>query len=86
MAWRLDGLTILCIALAALEAGGAGLWCVAGAGIYGSPLDNMHGDELRLVLAFLLIGPFLFLAASLLMLARPRLGGGVLAAGGVASG
>src|SRR5581483_6076923 len=50
---------------AVLTLGGV-LWCLGGAGIYGSPLAGMQGEELTRIWVFLLAGPFSALPAALL--------------------
>jgi hypothetical protein len=79
-------LTRLALALGILELLGAGLWCVGGAGIYGSPLVGMSADELTKVWAFLLVGPFSVLPAALAMWWNSRLGTAWLVVAGVLSG
>jgi len=69
-----------------VEALGAALWCLAGAGIYGSPIAGMQGPELAQVGAFLLTGPLSAFAASIVLFWRPRWGAAWLVAGGLASG
>jgi hypothetical protein len=65
---------------------GAALWCLGGAGIYGSPLAGMSGDELIRVWAFLILGPFSVLPAAVAMWAKPRLGAAWLIVTGALSG
>ena len=73
------------LVLGILELTGAVLWCIAGAGIYGSPLVGMSGGELMKVLAFLLAGPVSVLPAAMLARYRPRLSGLWLIGGGLYS-
>lgn len=63
-----------CILFGVFELAGAALWCVAGAGIYGSPLEGMSDAELAKAWLFLAVGPFSVLPAALTMLGRRRLG------------
>lgn len=63
----------------------AALWCLAGAGIYGSPLAIFRGQELMHVLAFLSAGPFSVLPAAILALWQPRWGAIWLIVGGLIS-
>jgi hypothetical protein len=65
---------------------GAALWCLAGAGIYGSPLVGMRAEELILVFIFLLIGPFSALPAAIVGRQQPKLAGTWLILGGLISG
>lgn len=69
-----------------VESLGAALWCLAGAGIYGSPLADLRGPERTHVLAFLVAGPFSALPAVILALWKPRGGAAWLVAGGLVSG
>ena len=75
-----------CLIFGVSEALGAVIWCVAGAGIFGSPLTGMDRLNLVHVWAFLLTGPFSALLAAIVALWRPRAGGAWLVGGGVASG
>ena len=61
------------------------LWCVAGAGIYGSPLAALYGcREFNFLVAFLIFGPFLSLFAAVYVWFHPAgtswllLGGGAI--------
>ena len=65
---------------------GAALWCIAGAGIYGSPLPSFEGLELVNVWAFLIVGPGSALAAGALTQWRPRWGAIWLIAAGLVAG
>jgi hypothetical protein len=67
-----------------LAVGGA-LWCLAGAGIYGSPLTEMQGEELTRVWAFLLIGPFSALPAAVLTRWYLKAGAAWFVFGGIGS-
>jgi hypothetical protein len=81
-----QGVRTFCLIFGLLEGLGAGIWCLAGAGIYGSPLADMRGLELAHVWAFLILGPFSALFASILALWKPQRGGAWLFFGGIASG
>ncbi|HMP59603.1 MAG TPA: hypothetical protein PKD86_09640 [Gemmatales bacterium] len=81
-----QGVRTFCLIFGVVEALGAALWCLVGAGIYGSPLAILQGQELTHVLAFLIAGPFSALPASIVVLWRPRWGAAWLIAGGIASG
>jgi hypothetical protein len=74
------------LSLGILELIGAALWCVAGAGIYGSPLAGMDREELLKVSAFLLAGPLSVLPAAILARNQPWWGGLWLVVGGFLSG
>lgn len=76
-------LQTFCLILGVLQALGAALWILAGAGPYGSPLA---GPEREYVVAFLLTGPLSALLASIVLLWRPRWGAAWLLVGGMASG
>lgn len=67
-----------------LTLGGA-LWCLGGAGIYGSPLVGMQREELTRVWAFLLAGPFSALPAALLTQWYPKVGAAWFLLGGICS-
>ena len=41
------------------------LWCLGGAGIYGSPLPTFHGKDLIKLVAILIAGPVLSFVAAL---------------------
>jgi hypothetical protein len=72
--------------LGILELIGAVLWCVAGAGIYGSPLAGLDREELLKVSAFLLAGPLSVLPAVILARYHPMWGSLWLVVGGLISG
>lgn len=75
-----------CLIFGTVEALGAALWCVAGAGIYGSPLTLMRGREMAQIWAFLITGPFLALPAAIIVLWRPSRGAAWMISGGLVSG
>src|SRR5581483_10649089 len=77
---------MICVLFGVVELVCAALWCVAGAGVYGSPLAGMDDAELTKVWLFLTVGPFSVLPAALVMFWRRRLGAAWLAGGGVVSG
>jgi hypothetical protein len=77
---------MVCLLFGVVELAGAALWCVAGAGIYGSPLEGMSDDQLAKVWLFLAVGPLSVLPAALTMLWHRRLGAAWLLVGGAASG
>jgi hypothetical protein len=79
------GVKTACLIFGVVEFLAAALWCLAGAGIYGSPLAILRGGELARALAFLIAGPFSALPAVVLALWRPRLGALWLIAGGAVS-
>ncbi|MBX3426406.1 MAG: hypothetical protein KF688_12060 [Pirellulales bacterium] len=81
-----NGARTACLIFGVVEALGAGLWLLAGAGVYGSPLAGMDGPELARIGAFLLAGPLSALLAAIVVLRRPRWGAAWLVAGGFASG
>jgi hypothetical protein len=56
--------THIALTFGVLEFLGYGFWCIAGLGIYGSPLAGMSLDELDTAWQFLLLGPFSFLPAA----------------------
>lgn len=56
------------------------IWCLAGAGIYGSPLDSFHGGDFVLLILLLLISPLSILPAGMVGAKRPRLAGVLLLA------
>jgi hypothetical protein len=62
-----------------------GLWCVAGAGMYGSPLALVNGNELLLYVGFLIVGPALSLLGGLVSLSHPRIASRILLLGGCLS-
>src|SRR5262245_46484483 len=72
--------------LGVLLFGGAGLWCLGGAGIYGSPLAEMQGEELTRVWVFLVAGPFSALPAAIVGKWRIKLSAGWFILGGLLSG
>jgi hypothetical protein len=74
------------LVLGILELTGAVLWCIAGAGIYGSPLVGMDSRELIKVWAFLFAGSLSVLPAAILACYWPRWGGLWLIGGGLLSG
>jgi hypothetical protein len=74
------------LVLGILELAGAALWCIAGAGIYGSPLAGMDSRELIKVLLFLLVGSLSVLPAAILARYRPWWGSLWLICGGLLSG
>lgn len=78
-------LKVACLVLGVLELLGAGLWCLAGAGIYGSPLAEMSEGDLLHVWAFLLVGPFAVLPFAVCALWRPAWGAVGLLTGGLIS-
>ena len=75
-----------CLIFGIVEGLLAGLWCLAGAGIYGSPLGSMSGLELAHVWAFLLIGPFSAFLAGIISPWKPRGAAIWLIGGGLVSG
>lgn len=75
-----------CLIFGTVETLSAALWCVAGAGFYGSPLAGMSNRELIHVWAFLLSGPFSVLPAVLIARRKPRWGAAWLLIGGLVSG
>ncbi|KAF0240678.1 MAG: hypothetical protein FD180_4813 [Planctomycetota bacterium] len=72
-------------ALGGLGVAGVALWCVAGAGIYGSPLAEMSDREMFHVAIFMLAGPLLILPATFVARHQPLLGSLALLAGAVTS-
>jgi hypothetical protein len=72
------GLTILTFAAGLLAVLGSALWCVAGAGIYGSPLSGMSPSEGRHLLVLFLTGPLLLLPAGFVSRRRPLAAGFLL--------
>jgi hypothetical protein len=66
-----------------LEFLASGLWSVAGAGMYGSPLSGLPGDEHLNIVVFLLIGPVAFFVIACSMFAFPRTGAACLVVAGV---
>lgn len=79
-------LTFVSLCLGVLAFLGTALWCVGGAGMYGSPLAGISGKELVKVWAFLLVGPLSILPAAILAIHRPRWGGLWSIVGGLLSG
>lgn len=75
-----------CLILGFVEGLGAVLWCVAGAGMYGSPLPGLSPRFLASVLAFLAAGPCSAFLASVLALSAPRGGAAWFLGGGLLSG
>lgn len=69
-----------------LEILGVGLWCLAGAGMYGSPLVGMSGRDLAKIIAFFLMGPLLVLPACILARSLPKPAGLLLLVTAVVSG
>src|SRR5262245_773782 len=65
---------MICLLLGVVELVCAALWCLGGAGVYGSPLAGLSGAQLARVWAFLLLGPLSVLPAALTLLWRRRLG------------
>ncbi len=62
------------------------LWCLAGAGLYGSPLSIFHGcREFYFIVAFLLLGPLLFLLSAFLVWWNPARTSQLLMVGGTTS-
>lgn len=57
---------------------GAIAWSVAGAGIYGSPFDDMHEGEAINIAALLIAGPLMWLPGLLVALWRPAWGAALL--------
>jgi hypothetical protein len=58
-------------------------WCVVGAGLYGSPLGGMSGEELAWVWSVLAIGPFFAFPAALITVLNRRLGAACLVVSGL---
>ena|SRR6478752_10343878 len=77
---------IACLVFGVAVSLGAALWCVGGAGMFGSPLAGESDRELAHVWAFLVIGPFSALPAAIVSLWKPRWGAIWLIAGGIVSG
>ncbi len=78
--------SVTCAIFYGITAGLAGgLWCVAGAGMYGSPFMSEMGWENLFYALMILVGPGLSLMAGLLALARPRQAGWVHLIGGLLS-
>lgn len=78
--------SVTCAVFYGITAGLAGgLWCVAGAGMYGSPFMSEMGWENLFYVLMILVGPGLSLVAGLVALARPRLAGWVYLLGGLLS-
>jgi hypothetical protein len=73
------------LVVGALLAFGGALWCLGGAGIYGSPLAGMQGEERTRVWAFLLTGPFSALPAGILTRWYPKVGAVWFLLGGICS-
>lgn len=65
---------------------GAGLWCIGGAGIYGSPLAGMSRSDFEKICAYLLVGPMSVLPATIVASRHPLWGGAWLIFGGILSG
>jgi hypothetical protein len=64
----------------------AAAWCIAGAGMYGSPLVLITPAERWIALAFVLSGPLSCLGAALALSRSPRLAAAWFLTGGVLSG
>jgi len=71
----------LCLSVAQLLF--TGLWCVLGAGLYGSPLAGMPTDELVRVWSVLAIGPFFAFPAALVLVLNRRAGAFCLVVSGL---
>jgi hypothetical protein len=76
----------ICLLFGVVELTCAALWCVGGAGVYGSPLVGLDDAQRTRVWLFLAVGPFSVLPAALTMLWHRRLGAAWLVGGGVVSG
>ncbi len=62
------------------------LWCLAGAGLYGALLSIFHGcREFYFIVAFLLLGPLLFLLSAFLVWWNPARTSQLLMVGGTTS-
>jgi hypothetical protein len=81
-----QGVRTFSLIFGVVEALGATLWCLGGAGIYGSLLGMFRGLELAHLWAFLIIGPFSALLAAVVALWRARWGAAWLITSGLASG
>lgn len=78
--------SVTCALFYGITAGLAGgLWCVAGAGMYGSPFPLETRWENLFYALMILVGPGLSIVAGFLALARPRQAGWVYLLGGLLS-
>jgi hypothetical protein len=81
-----QGIRTFCLIFGTVETFLGILWCLAGAGIYGSPLGFEHGLELAYLLGVLFTGPLSALPAAIVVLWKPRAGAIWLIVGAIASG